>query len=63
MAVSASVDLAEADRLVRAADNEVKTAIVMGLLRIEAPCARLKLEGAGGHVRKALNGARRRRRA
>jgi len=60
VAISASVDLAEADRLVRAADNEVKTAIVMGLLHIEAPCARLKLEAAGGHVRKAINGARRR---
>jgi len=61
VAVSAAVDLAEADRLVRAANDEVKTAIVMGLLEIEAPCARLKLEAAGGHVRKALNGARRRR--
>lgn len=61
VAVAAGVDLAEADRLVRAADDEVKTAIVMGLLKIEAPGARLKLEAAGGHVRKALNGARRRR--
>ncbi len=61
VAVSASVDLMEADRLVRAANDEVKTAIVMGLLKIEAPCARLKLTGAGGHVRKAINGARRRR--
>ena len=61
VAVSASVDLVEAHRLLRAADEEVKTAIVMGLLRIEAPCARLKLEAAGGHVRKAINGARRRR--
>ena len=60
VAVSASVDLVEADRLVRAANDEVKTAIVMGLLKIEAPCARLKLEAAGGHVRKAINGARRR---
>lgn len=61
VAVSASVDLVEAHRLLRAADEEVKTAIVMGLLGIEAPCARLKLEAAGGHVRKATNGARRRR--
>jgi N-acetylmuramic acid 6-phosphate etherase len=60
VAVSASVDLGEADRLVRAADDEVKTAIVMGLLKIDAPCARLRLKAAGGHVRKAINGARRR---
>ena len=61
VAVSASVDLEEADRLVRAADDEVKTAIVMGLLKIEAPCARLRLAAAGGHVRKAINGGRKRR--
>lgn len=61
VAVSSSVNLVEADRLVRAANNEVKTAIVMGLLKIEAPCARLRLEAAGGHVRKAINGARKRR--
>jgi len=60
VAISASVDLQEADRLVRGADNEVKTAIVMGLLKIDAPCARLRLQDAGGHVRKAINGARRR---
>ena len=60
VAVSASVDLAEADRLVRAANDEVKTAIVMGLLKIDAPTARLRIEAADGHVRKALNGARRR---
>jgi N-acetylmuramic acid 6-phosphate etherase len=61
VAVAASVDLSEADRLLRAANNEVKTAIVMGLLEVDAPSARLKLEAAKGHVRKALNGARRRR--
>jgi N-acetylmuramic acid 6-phosphate etherase len=61
VAMAASVDLGEADRLVRAADNEVKTAIVMGLLGIDAPGARLKIESAGGHVRKAINGAKRRR--
>ena len=59
IAMAANVDLPEADRLVRAADNEVKTAIVMGLLRLEAPAARKKLAAASGHVRKALNGARR----
>lgn len=61
VAIAASVDLVEADRLVRAADNEVKTAIVMGLLKVEAPAARKKLGTAGGHVRKAINGARRTR--
>ncbi|MEO5761690.1 MAG: N-acetylmuramic acid 6-phosphate etherase [Vicinamibacteria bacterium] len=61
VAIAASVDLVEADRLVRAADNEVKTAIVMGLLKVEAPAARKKLGTAEGHVRKAINGARRTR--
>ncbi len=61
VAVAAVVDLDEADRLLRRADDEVKTAIVMGLLKVDAPSARLKLRSAGGHVRKALNGARRRR--
>lgn len=58
VAMAASVDLAEADRLVKAADNEVKTAIVMGLLKVDAPTARLKLAAGQGHVRKAVNGAR-----
>jgi N-acetylmuramic acid 6-phosphate etherase len=58
VAMAASVDLAEADRLLRASNEEVKTAIVMGLLRVDAPSSRLKLQAAQGHVRKALNGAR-----
>jgi N-acetylmuramic acid 6-phosphate etherase len=62
VAMSALVDLGEADRLVRGADDEVKTAIVMGLLRVDAPSARLKLKAAQGHVRKAINGALRPRR-
>ena len=62
VANAACVDLTEADRLVRAADNEVKTAIVMGLLHLDAPTARKRLEAGGGHVRKALNGARRSKR-
>jgi N-acetylmuramic acid 6-phosphate etherase len=60
VALSAGTDLSEADRLLRAADNQVKTAIVMGLLRVDAKAARRRLSEAGGHVRKALNGARRR---
>lgn len=63
VAVAASVDLDTADRLLRASRDEVKTAIVMGLLNVDAPAARLKLLAADGHVRKALNGARRSRRA
>jgi len=59
VAMSADVDLAEADRLVRDADNEVKTAIVMGLLRVDAPTARMRLAKGEGHVRKAINGSRR----
>ena len=62
VAVSANVDLTEADRLVRAANGEVKTAIVMGVLKVDAPTSRLRIEAADGHVRKALNGARRKAR-
>ena len=61
VAMAADVDLAEADRLVRAADDEVKTAIVMGLLGVDAPAARKRLDAGGGQVRKAVNGTRRRR--
>ena len=59
VAVAAGVDLLEADRLLRDADDEVKTAIVMGLLRVDAAAARTRLAAGGGHVRKAINGARR----
>lgn len=44
----------EADRLYRAADGEVKTAIVMARLQIPAAEARQRLRGADGHVRQAL---------
>lgn len=60
VAIAAAVDLAEAERLLRASGNEVKTAIVMGQLGIEAKAARRRLLDASGHVRKALNGSRRR---
>ena len=63
VAMAGNVDLGEADRLVRSANNEVKTAIVMGLLKVDAPSARLRIGAAGGHVRKAINGARKRRRS
>jgi N-acetylmuramic acid 6-phosphate (MurNAc-6-P) etherase len=45
---------AEAARLLRAAGGEVKTAIVMGRLRIGADAARARLDRARGHVRRAL---------
>ncbi len=60
VAASARVDLAEADRLLRESSQEVKTAIVMGELGLDALSARKRLRLAKGHVRKAINGARRR---
>lgn len=62
VAMAAEVDIVEADRLVRAADDEVKTAIVMGLLKVDAPTARKRLVVGEGHVRKAVLAARRRSR-
>ncbi len=44
----------EADRLIRAADGEVKTAIVMGRCQIPVGEARERLSAASGHVRQAL---------
>lgn len=44
----------EADRLIRAADGEVKTAIVMGRCQIPVSEARMRLAAARGHVRHAL---------
>jgi N-acetylmuramic acid 6-phosphate etherase len=44
----------EARALLLAAGGEVKTAIVMGRLGIDAPAARARLAAAGGHVRAAL---------
>lgn len=52
--VAAKVNLEEADRLLRGADNEVKTAIVMGLLNLDAKAARRRLGLARGHVRRAV---------
>jgi len=45
---------AEVVRLLAETGGEVKTAIVMGRLRVTAEEARARLERAGGHVRKAL---------
>ena len=48
----------EADRLIGAADGEVKTAIVMGRCQIPVEEARERLGAARGHVRKALTNFR-----
>jgi N-acetylmuramic acid 6-phosphate etherase len=54
VATAAGVSGDEADRLLRAADGEAKTAIVMGRLGVPAPEARKRLQRAGGHVRRAV---------
>jgi N-acetylmuramic acid 6-phosphate etherase len=54
VAAAAGVDEAEARRLLRAANGETKTAIVMGRLRVSPDEARRRLAAAGGHVRRAL---------
>jgi N-acetylmuramic acid 6-phosphate etherase len=51
VAVAGKVDAAEAERLYEAADREVKTAIVMARLGIQAEQARARLAAAGGRVR------------
>jgi N-acetylmuramic acid 6-phosphate etherase len=61
VAIAASVDLETADRLVRAADDEVKTAIVMGLLNVDAAAARARLAAGKGHVRQAIRKSAKRR--
>lgn len=48
----------EADRLIRAADGEVKTAIVMGRCQVPAEEARRRLGASRGHVRPALSDIR-----
>jgi N-acetylmuramic acid 6-phosphate etherase len=48
------VERAEAERLLEAAGNEVKTAIVMARTGGTAEAARARIARAGGHVRKAV---------
>jgi N-acetylmuramic acid 6-phosphate etherase len=55
VAEAAGVSRAHADRLLRQAGEEVKTAIVMSRLGVDAKAARRHLARAGGHVRKALS--------
>ena len=59
VSTAGDVDRAEAERLLGAADGEVKTAIVMARTGGSADDARARVTRARGHVRKALAGARR----
>ncbi len=54
MVAAGGVRAAKAARLLATSGGEVKTAIVMARLEIDADEARARLERAGGHVRKAL---------
>jgi N-acetylmuramic acid 6-phosphate etherase len=54
VAAAAAVPVDEAWELLQAADGEVKTAIVMGRLGMDAVSARQRLATARGHVRAAL---------
>jgi N-acetylmuramic acid 6-phosphate etherase len=56
VATAAGVSATRASRLLSSADGEVKTAIVMGRLGVDAPDARRRLARARGHVRRALEG-------
>jgi N-acetylmuramic acid 6-phosphate etherase len=53
---AAGVTAEEAQRLLQSAGREVKTAIVMGRLGVDADGARQRLARARGHVRAALEG-------
>jgi N-acetylmuramic acid 6-phosphate etherase len=59
VAAAADISEAAARELLHAAGGEVKTAIVMGRLEVDAPTARARLDLAGGHVRAALKRGRR----
>jgi N-acetylmuramic acid 6-phosphate etherase len=58
VASAGGVGRAEAERLLQAAGDEVKTAIVMARSGGAAEAARARITRAGGHVRKALAGRR-----
>ena len=62
--VAAAAGIAEpaARALLEAAGGEVKTAIVMGRLEVDAPTARARLDLSRGHVRGALKPGRKKRR-
>lgn len=52
----AGVGPAQAGRLLRSAGADVKAAVVMGRLGVQAPQARALLAAAGGHLRPVLEG-------
>ena len=54
VAAAARVTDEQADLLLTAAGDRVKTAIVMGRLGTAAASARARLRAASGHVRRAL---------
>jgi N-acetylmuramic acid 6-phosphate etherase len=56
VAEAGGVPLATAERLLAAAGDEVKTAIVMARLKVESGPARERLARAGGHLHRALAG-------
>ncbi len=49
-----SVDIADAEALLQAADWQVKTAVVMGLAGVDAAAASQRLQASNGHVRAAI---------
>ncbi len=51
----ATVDAAEAERLLRAADGSAKVAVAMARLGIDAPAARAALAGVGGFLRPLMS--------
>jgi N-acetylmuramic acid 6-phosphate etherase len=54
VAAAGGVSRVSADRLLVAAGEDVKTAIVMGRLGVDAKAARRRITKAAGHVRRAL---------
>ena len=54
VAAAADTSFEAARELLQAASGEVKTAIVMGRLEVDAPTARARLDLAKGHVRAAV---------
>jgi N-acetylmuramic acid 6-phosphate etherase len=54
VAAAGGVSRSKAEKLLGAADGEVKTAIVMALCKLDARGARARLRSEDGHVRRAL---------
>ncbi|MCM2258616.1 MAG: N-acetylmuramic acid 6-phosphate etherase [Vicinamibacteria bacterium] len=60
VSIAGGVPIDEAARLLEAAGGEAKTAIVMARLGLDAAAARVRLDAADGHVRRALAARRKR---